>query len=316
MKRRIFSILFALVLVLSFSLVTAVPAAAATINVPGDYSNIQDAIDAASDGDTIVVARGTYAGATVDKAVVIRGEGRAVINSGPAYGPYTTGFQFPVDGQGSGATISHFRFETVDLPVYSRGANDVTVEHCTMISPLQGISNWGGDGWNISHNVIKDLHTSSGGGIGIFIGSRDGSTANYTLVAHNKITGQIVVPDDDCGGYSGPGICLMSDRRYGQSGGTISGNRILHNTVALSSTNSSLVSSEGIELYDMGLLETTPINDLTGNKVGFNDVRRVDSQPIGLYPDADELREENYISRNLGDDPNRGHGLPPKVLFR
>jgi len=33
---------------------------AATINVPGDYPTIQQAIDNASDGDTIIVAAGTY----------------------------------------------------------------------------------------------------------------------------------------------------------------------------------------------------------------------------------------------------------------
>ena len=38
----------------------AADASAATLNVPGDYATIQAAIDAASDGDTILIADGTY----------------------------------------------------------------------------------------------------------------------------------------------------------------------------------------------------------------------------------------------------------------
>jgi hypothetical protein len=58
--KKIFSILFALVLVMSLGLVTAAPVLADTIDVPGDYLTIQAAIDAASPGDTIMVAAGEY----------------------------------------------------------------------------------------------------------------------------------------------------------------------------------------------------------------------------------------------------------------
>jgi hypothetical protein len=59
--KKVFSILFALVLVMSLGLATATPVLASTIrNVPGTYSTIQAAINASVSGDTIMVAAGEY----------------------------------------------------------------------------------------------------------------------------------------------------------------------------------------------------------------------------------------------------------------
>ncbi len=288
-------------------------------HVPGDFDTIQDAISSLDvlDGHTILVGPGSHAGTLVTKAVEIKGEGGAVINDGPVHkSGLIQGFR--ILGGGSGATISHLNFE-VDFPVMNgEGADAVTVEHCTMTSPIQGVSNWEGSGWTISHNVIDGLRTSSGGGIGIFIGCYSGASASDNLVSHNRITGDVVVPENDCGGYSTPGICLMSDRRGGSAGGALSGNRIIHNDVSLSITvpeGPDPMECVGIELTDQGLEQAEPVVDLEGNKVGFNDVRDVADVPIALNPE--QVEENNAISRNLGDDTNnRGHGLHPKALLK
>jgi pectin methylesterase-like acyl-CoA thioesterase len=83
MRRLLFALSLA-ALVASGSVSTAL---AAEWRVPGDFATIQAAIDspAVAAGDVILVGPGSHAGALVTKAVDIRGEGRAVINTGPVH---------------------------------------------------------------------------------------------------------------------------------------------------------------------------------------------------------------------------------------
>jgi len=74
--KKIFGILFVLVLAVSLALVTTIPVSADTIHVPGDYDTIQAAINASSDGDTIMVATGEY-----DAFVVVGKENISIIGT-------------------------------------------------------------------------------------------------------------------------------------------------------------------------------------------------------------------------------------------
>ena len=270
--------------------------------VPGDFPTIQAAIDSplVEDGDVLRVLPGRRSGATVTKAVAIRALDCVTIVDGPVVNTLgKAGFLFPGGGAGSGATVDGFRFENVAFPVFSRGADDVSVTRNTMHGANQGVTNWAngawGKGWDITHNTILDLRTSCGGGIGILIGDYNGGTVTGNLIAHNKVRGRVRVPRGDCGGYNAPGIVLFADWRYpGDTGARITGNRVAKNRVSVSSGNLDLVTVAGVEL---SIASDSAVGlDIADNAVVYNDLRGMDV-PVALTPD--ELSTVNRIEKNL-----------------
>jgi hypothetical protein len=282
---------------------------AAEWRVPGDFPTIKAAIDspAVAAGDVILVGPGSHAGALVTKAVHIRGEGRAVINTGPLHpSGKTQGFRL-LAGSG-GASVSRLTFR-VDLAVINGGAvSGVTIAQNRFYNAYQAVTNWGGSNWDISHNDIIDLHTSCGGGIGVLIGDYAANPAGVVdnLVAHNTISGTLHVAEDDCGGYSGSGIVIYADFRWGAPGAAaLAYNRVIHNKVSVVSDDPSVVDINAFELTDT----RHEVGVIYDNAIGFNDFRGTVSQ-IHLAPE--ELGDVNVLSRNLG--ANRGKGLHPSAF--
>jgi len=286
-------------------------ASAVTWNVPGDFATIMEALAGVSPGDVILVGPGTHAGAEVTKAVEIKGEDGARITSGPMH-PAGLSQGFRMMAGSDGATISHLTFE-VDLGVMNGDAvNDITVTHCTFTNTIQAVSNWRGCGWQITHNVINDLRTRSGGGIGILVADYAGGTVQDNVVAHNKISGTLHVDPNDCGGYSGTGIVIYADFRWNRLGSqSLAYNRVLKNKVSLVSDTPAVVPVCAFELTDTrNDVNADPYPVVLDNAIGFNDFRGTVDQ-ILLTPV--DLENHNTISRNLGE--NRGHGLHPSVFL-
>lgn len=252
--------------------------------VPGDFATIQMAIDDANvfDGHTILVGIGEFSGAVMSKAIEIKGigKGKTVIIDGPlltSYMPCGTiildiGFFFDGSGAGTGSTISHMSFEGIAFPIFSRGADDVSVSHCYMFNPIQGVTNWNGSRWLVDHNEIEDLRSANGGGIGIFVGGNIGGIVEDNVVSHNKISGTLYVAPCDGGGYQGTGIVLYADWRYGRSGAAaIVDNRFVKNNIGLTSDDPSVVDVVACELSEA----ENPSNIvICGNAIGFNDFRK------------------------------------------
>jgi hypothetical protein len=306
--------LSAVVIALLMLSLLATPAAASNRhgssawNVPGDFATIQEAIDSpdVAAGDVISVARGNFAGALVTKAVSIMGNRNTVINSGPAHGSgMSQGFRLLAGSDGT--KISNLRFE-VDLAIMNGAAvADVSVERCTFINPVQAVTNWGGCRWKISNNVITDLKTRNGGGIGILIGDWAGRVVEGNEITNNKITGTLYVggwypnPASEQGGYNGSGIVLYADFRWGYAGAAeIKNNRITNNKVSMVSNNPALIDIAAFEMTDSR--DDTSLHIIYDNTVTFNDFRGTNLQ-IDLTPD--NLGDFNNISRNFGE--NRGH---------
>ena len=169
---------------------------AATIRVPADYVNVQQAISAALSGDTVIVSPGTYF-ETIDflgKNITLTSE----------QGPDVT----IIDAHGGGSVVSFKRGET-----RSAVLNGFTLR--------DGYSNvFGGGGIaiissspTIRGNIIRDNHVcGNGGGISSLFGS--------PLIEHNTIT------HNGLRGCTGGGLGIYI---FGNSAAEIIGNLITEN---------------------------------------------------------------------------------------
>ncbi|MDI6794695.1 MAG: hypothetical protein QME81_17820 [bacterium] len=93
------------IILLGLGLSAGTVAYGAVINVPADYFTIQAAVNAASDGDTIQVAAGTYpeVGVYINKGIALVGSGTPTID------PPLEGTAVTFDGNGAdSAVISGF----------------------------------------------------------------------------------------------------------------------------------------------------------------------------------------------------------------
>jgi len=123
-----------------------------TINVPGDQTTIQGAIDAANNGDTVLVAPGTYY-----ENIKFKGMAITVTSSGGAAQTF-------IDGGGIESVVTFSNGEAADSVL-----NGFTLQHGMASSSnryLGGGVYIGGGSPIISNNTIQ-TNSSCGGGTGI-----------------------------------------------------------------------------------------------------------------------------------------------------
>ncbi|HJN75430.1 MAG TPA: right-handed parallel beta-helix repeat-containing protein [Myxococcota bacterium] len=172
-------------------LILLAPAWGATLSVPGDHSTIQAAIDAASSGDTITVAAGTY-----EEAVDTSGKNLTLTGDGPSTTIIdATGETHAVSvDEGETVTISGFELTGSDQGLEVRGstvtASSIRVNNVTGKSNGGGYLVTNGATLTISSCNVKNVElTNSQYGAGFFV---DGSTltaSNCTVSGNTAYQG-------------------------------------------------------------------------------------------------------------------------------
>ncbi|HUS25963.1 MAG TPA: right-handed parallel beta-helix repeat-containing protein [Nevskiaceae bacterium] len=213
-------------------LLAAVPvtsaSAASVIRVPADQPTIQQAIDAAANGDTVRVSSGTY-------TENINFHGKAITVKSQN-GPQTT----IIDGNQAGSVVTFATSETL-----SSVLKGFTVRNGTGILPFPGFAG-GIDITEASPSIIGNIITNNqgcftGGGIG-------GHFSNAPLVQDNVITNNTknAVCSSGGGGLSGVG------------------GQILHNTI----TNNAAKDGGGITLGAVAVVKNNTITGNTAEDLG------------------------------------------------
>ena len=194
--KRTLSIVFALALVLSFSLVVTTPVAGATLYVPSGYATIQAAVNAASPGDTIMVAAGTYAeNVAVAKANLTL---QSASKWGAIIKPTTAGSN-AIYITANGVTVDGFEIDGTTVcknGILGWETSGLTIKNNKIHGAVHSwdgcgilLFSWGNSG-TVYNNLIKDNVVYDTGRMGIMV--MDYGGGKYTVTSGNTITGNTV----------------------------------------------------------------------------------------------------------------------------
>jgi len=279
-----------------------VKAQSRTISVPNDYPTIQDAIDNASEGDTIFVKRGTYYNQSliVNKPVSLIGEDpKTTILQGPNI-EYLPTKREP--NNKPSFTLLNSKTSTINfLPpitiVIKVEANNVSITGFTITNAFTGITG-NGNGTKISNNIIK----VSNNGMSI--------SGFYKTISHNNISVSI------------KGI------QFSGSFTSITGNNIAPSMAGIdlsgSSNNvsgNSILGSNGHGIEVNGDSNTISYNNITddatgitlrtgfGNMVFGNNITENWSKGIWIYQSSNNVVYKNFIANNVKNYSGYGVSL-------
>jgi len=240
-----------------------------TIYVPDNYSTIQEAINAASPGDTIIVGEGTYYENLVVNVsgIVLRSEMGAekTIIDGNSTGTV-------VEISADNVTIEGFTIRGGNTGLYIHSSNNTLHENNIVNNNYDGIYLY-----YSSNNTIYGNNITNNGDDGIFL---RGSSSN--VISGNNITNNYA------------GIHL-----YSSSNNTISGSKIANNKrgIYLYYSSSNVISGNNItNNVDAGI----DFSDSSNNTIVGNNITNNDGNGIYLYYSSNNTIYGNNIANNYG----------------
>jgi nitrous oxidase accessory protein len=271
------------------------------IYVPGDYSTIQAAVNAASSGDIISIASGVYyENVVMNKSVKILGENsNSTVVRGVA-GNFTPTIEVRADY----VEISGITARNGLAGIYLNGSN-----YCNVHGNILTATAWGG-GISLAHsnnNTIVDniaidngVPGDLGGGIGISVGY-----SNNNLISGNLITKNVVGTIGLL--ISGSNDNIIIDNRFNQYGGGILLSGSTQNIVSFnkfessggvglgSSSNNTIEHNWIVDGGGIGLQYSSVMNVIRGNTILRSDAG------IGIADDFSHVGKNLVIENTVRD---------------
>ena len=196
-------LLVGLVIAAAMLVPTVSASAAATISVPGDYATIQEAVAAASSGDTIIVSPGTYTGLVsfMDKSLVLKSV------AGPAVthivSTHSNASQLVIAGPGS--TVEGFTMQGLGtVAVFAPLEGLITVRGNRFVDVSSGVS-----GESIEAHFLDNVVVDSCSGVSLgfdsivvatnnlFMGLDCAAVNLHSVLPGSQVTNNTIVESDE-----------------------------------------------------------------------------------------------------------------------
>jgi parallel beta-helix repeat protein len=279
MKKAINGICFFMLI----TMIMVLTASATTLSVCTsgcDYTNIQDAINASSDGDTVFVYNGIYCGDIyIEKNITLKGEGADVVTIDETYGIII----------GSTSTVNGCIVEGFSVLNSQRGVSIYPeASNCTVRNNIiDGLTGHYGniiysENNSFTNNVITNANTAHGA---LYLWSG----ANYCTIANNTIINNQLTDSDWAGAI------VLEEVDYSQ----IIDNTIVNNAgsgILLYASDNNIITRNNISLNERGLWwqqwEQSEASD--SNQIYFNNFNN--NEDVTLYEDCIPIADNIWNS--------------------